>query len=229
MSNFTRKLILGITTNLLIYGVLLLVPAWTVRWWRAWVFLGVVLVCTAVTMVAVFRDRQELFNERLKPPFQADQPLADKIILLLFLASYFGLVMFIPLDVFRWHLMGTPGGGVAALGLALFVAGWWILSLAFKENPFAIVAVRHQEERHQTVVDTGVYGVVRHPLYAGGILMIVGMPLWLDSWAGAWLAVVPAGLLALRCWLEEEFLKRELKGYAAYMEKVRYRLAPYVW
>ena len=102
MSGFTRKLILGITTNLLIYGVLLLVPAWTIYWWRAWVFLGVVLACTAVTMVVVFRDRQELFNERLKPPLQADQPLADKIILLLFLASYFGLVM----SSFPWTCSG---------------------------------------------------------------------------------------------------------------------------
>ena len=74
MSGFTRKLILGIATNLLIYGVLLLVPAWTVRWWRAWVFLGVVLACTAVTMVVVFKDRQELFNERLKPLSRRTSP-----------------------------------------------------------------------------------------------------------------------------------------------------------
>jgi protein-S-isoprenylcysteine O-methyltransferase Ste14 len=59
--------------------------------------------------------------------------------------------------------------------------GWWIISLSFKENAFAAPVVKHQKERHQTVIDTGVYGVVRHPMYAGGVLLLIGMPLWLES------------------------------------------------
>jgi protein-S-isoprenylcysteine O-methyltransferase Ste14 len=230
MLNFRLKLVVGIITNLAIYGGLLFVPAGTLMWWRAWVFLGVVLMGTVATMVGVLRDRPDLLNERFKSPLRKGQPLADKIILILFIATYLGMIIFIPLDVFRFHLLPQPGEVVSALGLVLFVAGWWILSLALRENPFAIAAVRLQEERHQTVVDTGVYAVVRHPMYAGGILLIIGMPLWLESYAGFLLAIIPTALLGvLRILVEERFLKRELQGYAAYMEKVRCRLVPFVW
>jgi protein-S-isoprenylcysteine O-methyltransferase Ste14 len=89
--------------------------------------------------------------------------------------------------------------------------------------------VRHQDERHQTVVDTGVYGTVRHPMYAGTVPLLVGMSLWLESYAAALLATVPIALLAVRTLVEERFLKRELKGYDAYAERVRYRLIPFLW
>ena len=89
--------------------------------------------------------------------------------------------------------------------------------------------MKHQEERHQTVIATGVYGAVRHPMYAGAVLLLVGMPLWLESYAAALLASVPIGTLALRILVEEQFLRRALKGYAAYTERVRYRLIPFLW
>ncbi len=230
MTDFQRKLITGIFTNLAIYGCLLFGPAGTLRWWRAWVFLGVILSGTVATMAGVLRDRPDLLRERFKSPIRKGQPLADKIILLLFIAAYLVVIIFIPLDAFRFHLLGRPGPAVSALGLVLFAAGWWIFSLALKENPFAIAAVRLQSERHQKVVDTGVYAVVRHPMYSGGILLIIGMPLWLQSYAAALLAIIPSALLGvLRILVEERLLKQQLPGYAAYTERVRYRLVPFVW
>jgi protein-S-isoprenylcysteine O-methyltransferase Ste14 len=115
------------------------------------------------------------------------------------------------------------------LGLVLFVAGWWIMTLALRENAFAAPVVKHQEERQHTVIDTGVYGVVRHPMYAGAVLLLVGMPLWLESYAAAILASVPIGTLVLRILVEEQFLRRELAGYDAYTRRVRYRLIPFLW
>ncbi len=162
-------------------------------------------------------------------PIQQGQPLADKIVVLLVIATFLGLIVFIPLDVFRFPLMGKPGTVVSSLGLALFVAGWWIISLAFRENAFAAPVVRHQKERQQRIIDTGVYGIVRHPMYAGAVLLIVGMPLWLESYAAAFLASVPIGLLALRILVEEQFLRRELTGYDAYVRRVRHRLIPFLW
>jgi protein-S-isoprenylcysteine O-methyltransferase Ste14 len=223
------KLIVGIISNVAIFGGLLFLPAGTLDWWRAWVFLGVVFVGAVASTVDLFRVNKELLEERFKPPLQKGQPLADKIILILLIAMFFGVIAFIPLDVFRFHLMEKPGTVVSSLGLVLFVTGWWIMSLALRENAFAAPVVKHQEEREQTVIDTGVYGVVRHPMYAGGILLLVGMPLWLESCATALLASLPIGLLALRILVEEQFLRRELKGYDAYTERIRYRLIPFLW
>jgi len=170
-----------------------------------------------------------LLEERLKPPVQKGQPLADKVLITLLFITFIGLMLSIPLDVFRFHLMGKPRTLVSSLGLALLVVGWWIAYLGLRENTFAAPVVKHQEERHQIVIDTGVYSVVRHPLYAGGALVMLGLPLWLESYAAAWLASVPLATLPLRILFEERFLRRERKGYHAYTERVRYRLIPFVW
>jgi len=226
---FIYRLIGGVIWNVVIFAGLLFLPAGTLAWWRAWVFIGVVFVCTVATMVGVFLDNEDLLNERFKPPIQQGQPLADKIVLVLFIATFFGLIVFIPLDVFRLHLMGKPGAVVSSVGLVLFVAGWWLIALSFKENTFAAPVVKHQAERHQRVIDTGVYGIVRHPMYASAVLLLVGMPLWLESYAAVLLASVPIAMLILRILVEEQFLRRELKGYDAYTERVRYRLIPFLW
>ncbi len=222
------KVIAGIVLNVVIFGGLLFGPAGTWVWGRAWVFLGVVFV-TSIASIVPLLGKPDLLNERFKPPIQQGQPLADKIILLLFIAGFCGVIVSIPLDVFRWHLLGAPGPLVSALGLVLFVAGWAIVTLALRENAFAAPVVKHQADRHQIVVDTGLYRVVRHPMYAGFIPVVVGMPLWLGSYAAAVLAILPIGMLAFRIWVEEEFLRQELPGYAAYTQRVRYRLIPFLW
>lgn len=226
---FLFKVLIALFWNLLIFGGLLFLPVWTLNWWRAWAFLGVVSIGVIITMVAVFRDNEELWNERLKPPIQADQPLADKIIISLFVLTFFMLIAAIPLDVFRFHLLGKPDAMISGLGLLLFIAGWWMISLSFKENTFAVPVVKHQVDRHQTVIDTGVYGVVRHPLYAGGALAMIGIPLWLESYAAALFAIVPIVLLMVRILIEEQFLRQKLEGYPDYTERVRYRMVPYLW
>jgi protein-S-isoprenylcysteine O-methyltransferase Ste14 len=170
---FIFKLSIGAIFNLAIFGGLLFFPAGTLDWWRAWGRLGVMFVGTAASTVSIYRVSKELLIERLKPPIQEGQPLADKVIVILFIAAFLGLIVVIPLDVFRFHLMTKPDPLVSALGLVLFVAGWWIITLAMRENAFAAPVVRHQEERQQTVVDTGVYGLVRHPMYAGAVLLLV--------------------------------------------------------
>lgn len=111
------------------------------------VIIAVDVVATVVMMVAVFASREALLDERFKPAIQEGQPLADKIVLLLFLAAFCGFVAFIPLDVFRFHLARKPGILVSSIGLVLFLAGWWLMSLAFRENAFAAPVVEHQAER----------------------------------------------------------------------------------
>jgi protein-S-isoprenylcysteine O-methyltransferase Ste14 len=223
------RLTLGVIANVAIFGVFLFLPAGTLDWWRAWVLLGVVFVGAVASTISLLRTNKDVLEARFKPPVQEGQPLADKIIVLLFLAGFVGVMVFIPLDVFRFQLMAKPGILVSTSGLVLFIVGWWIMTLAMAENAFASPAVKHQKDRQQTVIDSGVYGLVRHPMYAGAIPLLVGMALWLESYAAALSASVPIGLLALRIMVEERFLKRELKGYDAYTERVRYRLIPFIW
>lgn len=226
---FILKVLYALLGNFLIFGGLLFLSAGTLHWWRAWVFLGVVAVSVIATMIIAFRENEELWNERLKPPIQQGQPLVDKIIISLFVLAFLGLIAAIPLDVFRFHLLGKPGAIASGVGLLLFITGWGMIAFSFKANTFAVPVVKHQAERHQIVVDTGVYSIVRHPMYAGAVLMMIGMPLWLESYAAALFAIVPIILLAVRIVFEEQFLRQELSGYDAYTERVRYKLLPYVW
>jgi protein-S-isoprenylcysteine O-methyltransferase Ste14 len=223
------KVIASLIFNVFFYGVLLFVPAGTLHWWRAWMFLAVTLAVTAVAAFTIFLSQPRLFSERAKGVIQKGQPLWDKVLVILLMISYIGQIVFIPLDVFRFHLMPKPSTLASFIGLALYVGGWWLLTQAMKVNPFAVPVVRLQEERDQRVIDTGIYAVVRHPMYTGFAPFAVGPALWLGSYPAALLAIIPITVLAIRSVLEEEFLKRELKGYEAYMEKIRYRLMPFVW
>jgi protein-S-isoprenylcysteine O-methyltransferase Ste14 len=223
------RLAVGIILHTALLGGLLFLPAGTMSWWRAWVLIGMIFSGSFASAAWLFPGHKDLLIERLKSPIQKGQPLADKIVLLFLLVSFYGLIAFIPLDIFRFHLTAGPGMLISSLGLFLFLGGWWIMFLALRENAFAAPVVKLQKEREQKVIDTGVYGVVRHPMYAGGILFIVGMPLWLESYAGVFLSVVPIGTIVLRVLIEERFLRRHLKGYEAYMKKVRYRLIPFLW
>jgi len=225
---FVLKLIYGVLMQAALFGLLLFVPARTLAWPRAWVLIGGIATATTATMLYL-RNSEDLINERLKGPLQKGQPLADKIVLNLFLVAFCGVIVFIPLDVFHFHLMGGPGALLSLLGLGLIAAGWWVIALALHENAFAAPVVKYQEERHQRLIDSGVYSKVRHPMYAGGIPFMLGICLWLESYAAAVLAIVPIGMLALRVIIEERFLGQELQGYKAYAERTRYRLIPFLW
>ena len=223
------KLIGGLIFNVASFCLLLFLPAGTWHWWRAWVIIGAIFVGTVGSVVGLAGGHAGLLEERLKPPVQKGQPLADKIILVLFIVTFYGSVACAPLDVFRFHLLPKPGHFVSSVGLVFFAVGWWIVYLGLRENAFAAPVVRHQEERRQTVIETGVYAVVRHPMYAGGILFILGIPLWLESYGATLLAIVPLAMFPLRILVEERFLRGELRGYSAYTERVPYRLIPFVW
>jgi protein-S-isoprenylcysteine O-methyltransferase Ste14 len=228
-AGLTLKLVGGVVYPVLFFGGALFLGARTLHWWRAWVFLGVVLVASATTMFGVFPDRPELLDERYKAPLPRGQPLSDKVLTPLLLLSFLGLLVFIPLDVFRLRLLRETGLGIATLGLVLFAGGWALIALALRENAYAAPIVKHQSERGQVVVTSGPYRFVRHPMYAGALPLLIGMPLWLGSVAGALLAVVPIGTLALRVLAEERLLRRELRGYEDYARTVRWRLVPRVW
>jgi protein-S-isoprenylcysteine O-methyltransferase Ste14 len=223
------KLVGGVLNSVLVLGGPLFLGGWTLHWQRAWVFVGVVFAASSLTMFGIFPSRPELLDERYKAPIQKEQPIADAIVTLGLGVSFLLLIFFIPLDVFRFHLLGTTSVAVGAVGLVLFAAGWALITLALRENAFAAPIVKRQQDRGQFVVLTGPYRFVRHPMYAGAIPLMTGMPLWLGSVAGVLLGAVPLTFIVLRLLIEERVLRLELPGYEEYVRKVRWRVIPFVW
>jgi protein-S-isoprenylcysteine O-methyltransferase Ste14 len=221
--------IVGEVLHAILFGFLLFVPAGTFHWPRAWIFLGVLIVVRIVSSLTLLRLNRALMVERSKFPVQQGQPLADKLLLPAFMAAFAGLVVFTSLDRFRWRFLNEPSTIVSAGGLLMFVAGWGLVTAALGANTFASTVVRYQNERDHRVIDLGVYKIVRHPMYAGLALDMIGMCLWLGSLAGALLASVPIGILVVRIHIEEQVLRRNLDGYDIYISKVPRRLVPGIW
>jgi protein-S-isoprenylcysteine O-methyltransferase Ste14 len=223
------KLAGGIVWPVVFFGAPLFGGAWTFHWPRAQLFLALATALSAVTMLGVMRTRPDLLDERYKAPVQRDQPLADKIITPLIVLSFAGFLVFIPRDVFHYHLLGAPPLPLAIIGLVMWSSAWLIGTLALAANSFAAPVVKHQADREQRVIDRGPYAVVRHPMYSGALLMYVGAALWLGSYAATLGAIVPMIPIAARLLVEESTLRRELPGYLDYTSRVRWRLVPGIW
>jgi protein-S-isoprenylcysteine O-methyltransferase Ste14 len=226
---FIRRLIIAIIWNVAFFGGILFLYAHTFDWWRAWVYVGVVGVVSAATMILVFRDREDLLKQRMRGVIQKGQPWSDRLIIIPFVFAFGYLFALIPLDVFRWHLLPRPNVIVSSLGLVVFVFGWWLIAATMQANNFAVPVVKLQQDRGHVVVDRGVYAYVRHPMYCGVVLVMAGSALWLESYAAATYSALPTLLLAVRILIEERLLRRELPGYEEYTRRVRYRLLPGVW
>ena len=224
------RVIARLLADATLVAILLFVSAGTLAWPHAWALLAVLLFVRVVGALAVYRINPELLRERASLPIHEEQSQADRMLLLGVLATGFlGLPIVAGLDAFHWHALRAPAPLFAGLGLTLFIVGWSIKSLALRANAFAVSVVRLQSERSHAVADSGPYGVVRHPFYAADPLIFVGLSLWLESYVAALGAVVPIALMVMRLRIEEHFLRRELPGYEAYAERVRFRLIPRVW
>lgn len=220
----------GVVGYVLLFAVLLLIPAGQPFWPRAWVLLAALLAVRLAGTLTLWRVSRSLLIERSRLlPLHPQQPLADKILLPLVMASFAGLVAFVAYERFHLHWLPRPPAPVSLLGLVMFVAGWSLIYDVFKTNAFAATVVRHQQDRAHHLVDSGLYRYVRHPMYASLLLVMAGLGLWLESSAGALMSLVPMLILALRIHFEEKLLREALPDYAAYARRVRWRLLPGIW
>ena len=157
-------------------------------------------------------------------PFAEKEP-AQKIIMVLTSVGFIGLLIVPALDHrFGWSHV-SPYAAVA--GDVLMGLGWLAILFVFKENTFSSATIELAPD--QRVISTGPYAIVRHPMYAGALVMLLGMPIALGSWWGALVIVAMLPALIWRLIDEERFLARNLPGYVEYQDKVRYRLIPLVW
>lgn len=220
------KALMWVVVSFLLMALPLFLSAGTLIWFAGWIWLILLHGWMLVGIVLLLKYNPGLLEERLS--LSPNQKAWDKVFILLLYSFLFAWLVLMPLDAVRFHWSQMPLL-LQVVGAVALVGSFFFISLTFRENSFLSPTVRIQEERGQTVISTGPYQYVRHPMYAGGLLLFLGTPLLLGSWYGLLLALIfiPAG--AVRAVLEERVLRKELPGYDAYMAQVKYRLIPYVW
>ena len=221
----TAKALVGGAVQLLLFPLVLFLAAGTLAWPAAWVFLLLFYCDIVVTVLLLSKHNPGLLEERMSVFKPNTKP--DIMFLLVSAISLVWLVI-MPLDAVRFHWSQMPLWlqGVGALAL---VGSFALMYLTFRENAYLTPTVRVQEERNHTVVSTGPYQYMRHPMYAGFHLFFIGLPLLLGSVFGLVLAPVLIGLIVRRAVLEERLLRKELLGYDTYMAQVTARFIPHVW
>jgi protein-S-isoprenylcysteine O-methyltransferase Ste14 len=225
MKKLTVQAFVGLLQLVLILAVLLFLPAWSLSYWQAWIFLVVFTVSVFLITLYFLRKDPDLIQSRLKVGPVAEQQKSQKVIQAL--ASLFFILPFITSSLdhhFGWSKIPT---GIVFLGDVLVALGLYIVFLVFRENTFTSATIEVQEE--QKVISTGPYAVIRHPMYSGAFIMLLGIPLALGSWSAFIFVFLLFAAIVWRLLEEEKFLSKNLPGYTNYRQKVRYRLIPYVW
>jgi len=221
--------LIGGSIQLVMLAALLLIPAGTWHWPRAIHFLVVYGLVNAISIVTLARLAPASLEARLTAPSAKSQPTADRIVTPLLIVSLLAWFAFIPIDVFRLRLLPAPPLGVAVVGAIVSLAGYGIMWTTLFQNAFAAPIVKDQSERGQVLIDTGLYGRVRHPFYLGILIFFLGLTLWLESYAGLPALLLPFVFLVARIEVEERTLSETLPGYGDYTRRVRRRLVPFVW
>jgi protein-S-isoprenylcysteine O-methyltransferase Ste14 len=225
MTNLNIRALRASLFGALVMAALLFLPAGTLNYWQAWVFLSVFVgASSAITVDLAIKD-PALLERRLKVGPKAETEQTQKFAVTLAIAGFVALLVVPALD----HRVGWSDvpPWISLAGDALIVFSFVFMFLVLRENPFGASTI--QVVKDQTVISTGPYGVVRHPMYGAALVMVVGTSLALGSWWGLLPAVLMFPALIWRLRDEEAFLTRNLPGYAEYAQRVRYRLVPLVW
>jgi protein-S-isoprenylcysteine O-methyltransferase Ste14 len=212
-----------------VWPVMMLVLAGDGHWLEGWLFAAWFLGLCATVIGWLYRKDPALLAERYRRPGSGGQSGQDRAIVIALGLGFAAWIVLMPLDARRLRWSPALPESAKACGGALLMASAFLLFRAFHDNTFLSPLVRIQAERKQHVVSTGVYRLVRHPMYLGAILMFAGAPLLLGSAIGLGVGAAMTLLLALRVLGEERVLAKELEGYADYQQKVRFRLFPLVW
>lgn len=227
---------MGLVLNLIVQtivwfglmGAIIFGAAGTIDYTGGWLYLGVMIAISVVFGSHMARVDPGLLRERLKPPVQKDQPLADKLVLIPILLLMFGGMGLMAADAARWHWSIMPPS-VQWAGCGLLLAAILFMYWTMRTNSFAAPVVKIQTDRGQTVITTGPYAIVRHPMYFGALFYIAGTSLVLGSWWGLVAVPILALLLGIRIGIEEKTLRTGLDGYDDYARRVRWRLIPLIW
>lgn len=216
------KAILFLLVGMLFVGFLVFIPAGTLAFPNGWLLMGVLFIPMLLMGVVMFFRAPDLLQKRLNhKEKQGEQKAVVSLSALMFLCSF----VVSGLD-FRFGWSAMPKW-LIVLSAVLFLAGYAMYAEVLRENAYLSRTVEVQAG--QKVISTGLYGVVRHPMYSATLLMFLSMPLILGSWWGLIIQLVYPALIIVRLQAEERLLVQELDGYAEYRQKVKYRLIPGIW
>src|SRR3984885_1228101 len=225
MRNLHNKAWIALLLLFLVMAALQFVPPWTFDYWQARTFLAVYFAAsTAITLYLMKKDPQ-LLARRMSGGPAAEKLPAQRVIMSLTSLGFIGLLVIPALDRrFAWSQMPA---GVALAGDVLVGLGFLGTFFVFRENSFTSATIELAQD--QKVISTGPYALVRHPMYAAALVMLLGIPIALGSWWGVPVIVAILPALIWRLLDEEKFLAEYLPGYPEYQARVRYRLIPRVW
>jgi protein-S-isoprenylcysteine O-methyltransferase Ste14 len=219
------KTLASLAALILVMGAIIFAAAGTTDYWQAWLFLACYFAASLVVSFWLARNDTALLKRRMRGGPFAEGERSQKIIMAITSLGFVALLVVPGLDRrFGWSSMP---GSVAILGDLLLLLGWLGILAVFRANSYAAATI--QVTSGQTVISTGPYALVRHPMYAAALVMLLGIPVALGSWWGALVVVALVPALGWRLIDEERLLLRDLDGYAEYRRKVRWRLIPYTW
>jgi protein-S-isoprenylcysteine O-methyltransferase Ste14 len=226
MANLNTKAFGGFFFLLLVMAALLFLPAWTLDYWQAWVFLAVFGASALAITLYLMKKDPKLLERRVYAGPTAEKESSQKIIQSITALGFMAMLVLPALDQ-RFHWWPAVPFFASLAGDVLVAIGFLIIFFVYKENTFTSATIEVYSE--QKVVSSGLYALVRHPMYMGGLVMFVGMILSLGSWWGLVMFALMMPALIWRIFDEEKLLTKDLPGYTEYKNTVRYRLAPFIW
>ncbi len=225
MPNLILRTVAGFIFLVAMLGLALFGSAGTLSYWQAWVYLAVFSVCViCITVYLAIKDRR-LLERRVNAGPTAETQRVQQVIQGFASVFFLGIYIVAGLDRrFGWtHVPAV----LSALSDLMVVLGLYIVFLVFRENSYTSAIIEVADR--QRLVSTGPYGMVRHPMYSGALLMMLFTPLALGSWVALPMVLPLVGVIVARLFVEERFLASGLAGYEDYRRQVRYRLIPWVW
>ncbi len=214
--------IIKFISGVLLVGLFVFLPAGSLEFLQGWIFMGVLFVPMFIAGIFMMFKSPQLLEKRLKgKETQKEQDLVVKLSGLMFSSGF----VIAGLNFrFRWYVLPVP---VSIIATVIFLVAYLLYAEVLRENTFLSRTIEVQE--NQKVIDTGLYSIVRHPMYSVTLLLFLSMPLILGSVQAFVIFLVYPFLIAKRIKNEEAFLEKELQGYTEYKNKVKYRLIPFIW
>lgn len=221
-SNLLRLVLFRLFSGLLLIGGLLFAFAGSFRYWQAWLFLAALAIPLVMTLTFLLRKDPALLEKRMN----LKEPRKEQRKIILVSGVFMLLGFFLPGLDYRFQWSSVPIW-LVVVSVIVFEFSYAMIVVVFAQNSYASRVVEIQEG--QQLIDTGLYAIIRHPMYSASIILYLSIPLML----GSYVAVIPMALSCLeiiaRIKDEEEMLKAGLPGYTAYTQRVKYRLIPYIW